>query len=389
MIVSCWCEFILADHVLLVFANPLNEKELRRNVAGLWKKEQPNRDLNMVERESDRTNRGEGRGNLGRAWPDWYPVLTTFRNSNSRKAIWQLMNTLVPYCCLWYLMIRSIQLGCSYALTLVLTLPAAAFLVRVFILFHDCVHGSFFTSKNVNTPFGYLLGVLVFTSFENWRFSHLRHHVTYANLDARGFGDIRTLTLKEYEDLPKSKRLRYRLYRNPVVLIGLGALFIFLLSNRLPTRRVKRKERMSVLYTNLLIVAVFLVAAQLIGWRNYLLIQLPVLWLAGMAGIWLFYVQHQFEGGYWARKGAWDPLRAAMEGSSFYKLPAVLRWFSSNIGYHHVHHLNPRIPNYHLQRCYDTVPALQARAPLTIVKSLSCVRLKVWDEERRKMVAFP
>ena len=226
-------------------------------------------------------------------------------------------------------------------------------------------------------------------SFEDWRFSHLRHHVTYANLDARGFGDIWTLTLKEYEGLPKSKRLSYRLYRNPVVLIGLGALFIFLLSNRLPTRRVKRKERMSVLYTNLLIIAVFLVAAQVIGWRTYLLIPLPVLWLAGVAGIWLFYVQHQFEGGYWARKSEWEPLRAAMEGSSFYRLPAMLRWFSSNIGYHHVHHLSPRVPNYHLKKCYDTVPALQAKAPITIVKSLSYIRLKIWDEDRQKMVAFP
>jgi omega-6 fatty acid desaturase (delta-12 desaturase) len=286
-------------------------------------------------------------------------------------------------------MIRSIQFGYPFTLTLILILPAAAFLVRIFILFHDCVHGSFFRSMSANTFLGYLLGVLVFTSFEDWRFSHLRHHATYANLDARGFGDIWTMTRSEYEDLPKRKKLQYRLYRNPVVLIGLGVIFNFLLGNRLPTRRVKRKERMSVLFTNLLIIAVFLAAAQVIGWRTYLLIQLPVLLLAGAAGIWLFYVQHQFEGGYWARKSEWEPLHAAMEGSSFYKLPAVLRWFSSNIGYHHVHHLSPRIPNYHLKKCYDTVPALQARRPLTIMKSLSCFRLKLWDEERQKMIAFP
>ncbi len=343
----------------------------------------------MVVRKSDRANSAAERKSPGRTWPDWHPVLATFRHSDSRKAFWQLISALLPYGCLWYLMIRSIQLGCSYSLTLVLTLPAAAILVRIFILFHDCVHGSFFSSKNANTFFGYLLGVLVFTSFEDWRFGHLRHHVTYANLDARGFGDIRTLTLREYEGLTKSAQLRYRLYRNPVVLIGLGALFVFLLSNRLPTRRVKRKERVSVIFTNLLIAAVFLVAARVVGWRTYFLVQLPVLWLAGVAGIWLFYVQHQFEGGYWARKSEWEPLRAAMEGSSFYKLPAVLRWFSGNIGYHHVHHLSPRIPNYHLKKCYNAVPALQAKAPLTIAKSLSCVRLKIWDEERQKMVAFP
>ena len=343
----------------------------------------------MVVHESDSADSNAKGKNPGRMWPDWYPVLATFQNSDSQKATWQLINTLVPYCCLWYLMIRSIQLGYSYTLTLILALPAAAFLVRVFILFHDCVHGSFFKSKSADTFFGYLLGVLVFTSFEDWRFSHLRHHVTYANLDTRGFGDIWTMTLTEYENVSKKKRLLYRLYRNPVVLIGLGALFIFLLRNRIPARRVKRKERMSVLFTNLLIIVVVLVADRFIGWRTYLLIQLPVLWFAGAAGVWLFYVQHQFPGGYWARKDHWEPLRAAMEGSSFYKLPAVLRWFSSNIGYHHVHHLNPRIPNYNLKKCYDAVPALQAKAPLTIMKSLSCLGLRMWDEERQEMVAFP
>jgi omega-6 fatty acid desaturase (delta-12 desaturase) len=196
------------------------------------------------------------------------------------------------------------------------------------------------------------------------------------------------MTLTEYENVSRKRRLQYRLYRNPVVMIGLGALFMFLLRNRLPTRWVKRKERMSVLFTNLLILVVILIADRFIGWRTYLLIQLPVLCFAGATGIWLFYVQHQFPGGYWARKSEWEPLRAAMEGCSFYKLPAVLRWFSGNIGYHHVHHLSPRIPNYHLKKCYDAVPALQARAPLTIVESLSCVGLKMWDVKRQKMVAF-
>jgi omega-6 fatty acid desaturase (delta-12 desaturase) len=286
-------------------------------------------------------------------------------------------------------MVLSIQNGYSSIVTLLLVLPAAAFLVRIFILFHDCVHGSLFTTKKVNSFFGHLLGILVFTSFEDWRFSHLRHHASYANLDTRGFGDIWTMTLREYEVSSKGTRLMYRLYRNPAVLIGLGALFNFLLSNRLPTRSVQRKERMSVLFTNLLIVSVFIAAAYIIGWQTYLLIQLPVLWLAGAAGIWLFYVQHQFEGGYWARTGEWDPLRAAMEGSSYYNLPGVLRWFSGNIGIHHLHHLSPKIPNYHLKQCLDAVPALQAKAPLTIMQSLNCIGLNLWDEDRRHMIAFP
>ena len=322
------------------------------------------------------------------AWPDWHQELATFRSPDNKKAAWQLTNTLVPYFCLWYVMIQAINLGVPYAVILILAFPAAAFLVRIFILFHDCVHGSFLRSRSANTFFGYLLGVLVFTSFEDWRSSHLKHHTTYANLDMRGFGDIWTMTLSEYQHSSKKKRWLYRLYRNPVILVGLGALFNFLLSNRLPTRKVRRKELMGVLFTNLLIVVVFLVALEIIGWRTYLLIQLPVLWLAGAAGIWLFYVQHQFEGVYWSRRSQWDPLRAAMEGSSFYKLPAVFRWFSSNIGYHHVHHLNPGIPSYLLKKCFEAIPALQAKAPLTFAQSISCCRLKIWDEERQQLVNF-
>ena len=336
------------------------------------------------------TSRSEGnKEQHGSIWPDWYPALAQFRRSENGRAVWQIINSLLPYFFLWYLMIRTIQLGYPYGVTLVLILPASALLVRIFILFHDCVHNSFFASKRANTFFGYLFGVLVFTPFEGWRFSHLRHHVTYADLDTRGFGDIWTMTLQEYANSPKLKRLQYRLYRTPLILLGLGALFNFLLSNRLPKRQMKRKERMSILFTNLLILLVFMLAGQVIGWRTYLMIQLPVLWLAGMAGIWLFYVQHQFPGVYWARKTQWDHLRAAMEGSSYYRLPPVLRWFSGNIGYHHVHHLNPRIPNYQLKKCFESVPELQARAPLTGIRSIGCIRVKIWDEEHGKMVGFP
>jgi omega-6 fatty acid desaturase (delta-12 desaturase) len=322
-------------------------------------------------------------------WPDFRPLLKPFGDADNLKAAWQLTNTIVPYLCLWQLMVLSIKLGSSYVTTLILALPAAAFLVRIFILFHDCVHGSLFKSKKFNTFFGYLLGVMVFTSFEDWRFTHLRHHGTYANLDSRGFGDIWTMTVKEYANASRTKQLQYRLYRNPLVLIGLGAIFNFLLNNRLPDLRVKRKERVGVILTNLLLLTTFLLASRYIGWRTYIMIQLPVLWLAGGAGIWLFYVQHQFEGGYWARKGDWQPLRAAMEGSSFYQLPVVLRWFSGNIGYHHIHHLNPTIPNYRLKRCYDLVPVLKTKTPLTLRKSLSCYRLKLWDENLQKMTPFP
>lgn len=323
-----------------------------------------------------------------RRWPAWHSALSDYRDPCTWTATWQLMNTFLPYCGLWLMMILSIQHGYPYVVTLSVAAVAALFLVRVFILFHDCVHGSLFPGRGVNTFFGHVLGLLVFTPFDDWRFSHLRHHASYADLDARGFGDIWTMTRAEYEKASKAKQISYRLYRNPLVLLGMGAVFIFLLRFRLPTRTAKRKERMSVLFTNLLIVAVVLTAARTIGLRTYILIQLPVIGLAGAAGIWLFYVQHQFEGVYWARRREWVALRAAMEGSSFYHLPAGLRWFSANIGYHHVHHLNPRIPNYRLKPCYDAVPELQNKPPLTIRKSLSAIRLKLWDEDRKQLVGF-
>jgi omega-6 fatty acid desaturase (delta-12 desaturase) len=197
------------------------------------------------------------------------------------------------------------------------------------------------------------------------------------------------MTLEEYAAAPRRTRLAYFLYRNPLVLFGLGAIFNFVLSQRLPTGKVKRREWMSVILTNLLIAGVILAASKTIGWKTYILVQLPVIWIAGMGGIWLFYVQHQFDGVLWTRRADWDALRAAMEGSSFYKLPALLRWFSGNIGYHHVHHLRPRIPNYKLKLCCDSIPELNAKKPLTIRESLSGTRLKLWDEERRRLVGFP
>ena len=323
-----------------------------------------------------------------RQWPAWHAGLATYRDASLRQASWQLANTLLPYLALWLLAILSIQRGYPYALTAALEVAAAAFLVRLFILFHDCVHGSLFPSKAANTCVGHLLGLLAFTPFDDWRFSHLRHHATYADLDARGFGDIWTLTLTEYNASSKKLQFWYRIYRNPFVLVGLGALFAFLLRFRLPTRTAKRKERMSVLFTNLLIACVALLVAQIVGWRTYLLIQLPVVWMAGAAGIWLFYVQHQFEGVYWARRQEWDALRAAMEGSSCYQLPPLLRWFSGSIGYHHVHHLNARIPNYRLKECYEAIPELRSVPPLTIRKSLCSLRTKLWDEHRNQLVAF-
>ncbi|MCX7009291.1 MAG: fatty acid desaturase, partial [Kiritimatiellaeota bacterium] len=340
----------------------------------------------MAEPETVPVNHPQQIQGAGHRLPAWLAQLATFREPSAGKAAWQLANTLLPYGLLWFLMIRSMQLGYSCGLTLALAVVAAAFLVRLFILFHDCVHGSLFRRKGLNTFFGYFLGMLVFTPFEDWRFCHLRHHVSYANLDSRGFGDIWTMTLTEYYRASHRQRLAYRLFRTPLVLFGLGAIFSFLLRYRLPTQKSTRVEWVSVCFTNVLILGVALFAGHNIGWSTYLLIQIPIIWMAGAAGIWLFYVQHQFDGVYWARKENWDALRAALEGSSFYKLPTLLRWFSSNIGYHHVHHLGPRIPNYRLKECYDAIPALQSKPPLTLRQSLGAIRLKIWDEERQQLV---
>lgn len=336
--------------------------------------------------ESNSVNLGETELKTRHKWPDWYHTLRVFRVSNNLKAAWQMMNTVIPYFGLWYLTIRSIQLGYPILLTMFLIITAAAFLVRMFILFHDCVHYSLFKSKNTNIFFGYFLGVFLFISFADWRFTHLRHHATYADLDSRGYGDVWTMTKKEYENTSTMQRIQYRLFRNPLVLLVFG---VFLLSKRPSYFMVKPRERMDILFTYLLIFAVAFAVSRSIGWPTYLLIQLPVLWIAGGVGILIFYVNHQFAGVYWARRGEWNPLFAAMKGSSFYKLPAVLNWFSSNIGYHHVHHLNPRIPNYHLRMCYNTEPALQVKKPITFIKSLDCFRLKLWDEDLQEMVAFP
>lgn len=326
---------------------------------------------------------------ISKSWPEWHSTLSEFRYPRALRSSWQLINTLVPYALLWYLMITTFRNDNPYWITLLLAIPAAAFLVRIFILFHDCTHGSFFRSKRANTFWGYILGILVFTSFEDWRRHHLKHHSTYADLDSRGWGDVWTMTLEEYEQSSKKEQLKYRLYRHPLIIFGLGALYNFLVQHRFASELSGPREKRSLLLTNLLILAVIVIAVQTIGWQTYLAVQLPIIWMAGAAGIWLFYVQHQFEGVYWSRKGDLDQLDAGLKGSSFLDLPVVLRWFSGNIGYHHIHHLNALIPNYSLKKCYESIRELQIDKPLNLKNSWFCAGLKLWDEANQKLVAFP
>jgi omega-6 fatty acid desaturase (delta-12 desaturase) len=269
-----------------------------------------------------------------------------------------------------------------------LSLVAAGLLVRIFIFFHDCGHGSFFSSPRANTILGYISGILTFTPYHSWRRAHAGHHATSGNLDRRGVGDVWTMTVEEYRAAPRRTQIAYRIYRNPVVMFGLGPAISFLIAQRFPQKGSKRRETLSVLITDVAIVAIIVTASLTIGLGTYLLIQLPIILIGGALGIWLFYVQHQYEGVYWARKETWDATKAALEGSSYYKLPKVLRWFTGNIGLHHIHHLRPRIPNYKLQQCYDQVPAMQEVQPLTIRKSLKSLRMNLWDEEQQELVTF-
>lgn len=320
--------------------------------------------------------------------PLWYRDLAGYARSNFRKSLWQLFNTLIPYCILWALMIRSVQQGYPYWMTLSLAIVAGGIVVRIFILFHDCCHGSLFASRRANTILGYVSGIVTFTPFEDWRHGHNLHHATAGNLDRRGVGAIWTMTKEEFLAAPLKTRMAYRIYRNPLVLLGPGAALLFLFFQRFTTAGAGKKERNSVVFTNVAILSIMTAASLTIGFKTYLLIQLPVLVIGGALGLWLFYVQHQFENVYWARDAVCAPLRVALEGSSYLKLPKVLRWFTGNIGLHHIHHVRPNIPNYNLQQCYNEIPQLQAVQEITIGTSFRLLRFGLYDEKQQKLITF-
>lgn len=320
------------------------------------------------------------------ATPKWKEIVANYQEPALRRALWQVLNTVVPYLALWYLMYRS--LAVSYWLTGALAVLAAGFLVRVFIIFHDCGHGSFFKSRKANDVLGFVTGVLSFTPYHHWRGEHALHHASAGDLDRRGTGDVWTLTVQEYLAASRWKRFAYRLARNPVILFVLAPLFLFLVRQRFPSPKAPRRERHSVYWTNLALLAVATGLTFLFGLKTYLVLQLTVLAVAGTAGVWLFYVQHQFEGVYWERRQEWDYCTAALQGSSFYKLPKVLQWFSGNIGFHHIHHLSPRIPNYNLEQCHQAEPLFQTVKPVTLFASFKSLTFRLWDEQRRKLVGF-
>lgn len=311
--------------------------------------------------------------------------LGEFRRSSVWRSVWQLVSTLTLFCASWYA--AWYAYSTSYWLTLAAAIPAGGLLLRLFVLAHDCGHGSFFPSKTWNSIVGSVLGVLTFTPFHRWRKHHAVHHATSGDLDRRGGGDVRLLTVREYEALSPASRWWYRFERHPLILFGIAPVLYFVLWQRVVQEPPEWKsERRSVHLTNLAIIAFVAGLGWLIGPWKFLAIHVPIVALASSAGVWLFFVQHHYEGAYWRNHDEWDHGAAGLYGSSYYKLPRWLQWLTANIGLHHVHHLDSRIPNYRLQECLDQNPSLSEMKPLTLTSSLGCARLRLWDEEHECMV---
>jgi acyl-lipid omega-6 desaturase (Delta-12 desaturase) len=322
----------------------------------------------------------------GTEGPFWREALAQYARPRLWHSLLNIATSVVPYMALSVLM--YLALDASYLLVLALAIPAAGFLLRTYIVFHDCAHGSFLPTKRANVWAGIVLGLVVYQPFLSWRHSHAVHHATAGDLDRRGVGDVLTLTVAEYRASPWQRRLGYRLFRNPLVMFGLGPIYALVLQPRLVSRSARRRIRRSVMTTNIVLAALVGALCWLVGWREYLLVQVPTALLAGSAGVWLFYVQHQFEDAYWQRAGSWSYADAALHGSSYLKLPALLQFFTGNIGLHHVHHLNARIPNYNLQRAHDRNPIFHDVPTLSLWDGLRAVRLKLWDEDSGRLVTF-
>jgi len=319
----------------------------------------------------------------------WRALLAAYQSPNFQRSIFELVVTCAPLIGLWAGAWVASSFGLWW-LALLLAIPAAGFLVRLFLIQHDCSHRAYFKSTALNDWLGRIIGVFTLTPHDCWRRSHAIHHATSGNLDRRGIGEVVTLTVDEYRALSWRKRLAYRLYRHPAVIFGLGPAFLFLLQHRLPIDQMKEGWRpwVSALATNAAIAASIAVVLWLGGWEALVFVHLPTTLLAASIGVWLFYVQHQFEGSYWAWQPAWNPTEAALRGSSHYQLPTPLRWLTANIGIHHVHHVSSRIPFYRLPKVLRDFPELNEVSKLGLWESLKCVRLSLWDENAKRLVSF-
>jgi acyl-lipid omega-6 desaturase (Delta-12 desaturase) len=325
----------------------------------------------VMERSVERTSRAD---------------VEQYVRSDLGRSLRSLATSVLPFLALWLLMFAVYPV--SYWLVLVLAVPAAGFLVRTYIMFHDCVHGSLLSSKRANTWLGSALGLLVFTPFGRWRYEHLVHHATASDLDRRFVGDVPMLTVDEYRAKPLYFRIGYRFYRNPFVMFGLGSIYSTIIMQRFQNHLARNRMRRSIWGTNVALVVMVATLCFAFGWQAVIFVELPIVILAGGFGIWLFYVQHQFDDTYWERTEAWDYTDAALRGSSHLALPRVLQFFSGNIGFHHVHHLNPKIPNYRLQQAHEEQASFRAVPSLSTTDALRATRLKLWDENGQRMVTW-
>jgi acyl-lipid omega-6 desaturase (Delta-12 desaturase) len=317
---------------------------------------------------------------------EWKRALAPYARPHAGRALLGIATSAVPYLAVSFGM--YVALDVSPLLALALALPAAVLLVRTFIVFHDCSHSSFLASRRANAWLGMALGLLLYSPFLRWRHDHAVHHATSGDLERRGVGDVRTLTVAEYEALDRRGRIGYRLLRNPVLMFGFGPVLAMVIGPRIVAKGARPRMRRNVVATNLALAALVGGLCWLIGWRDYLLVAGTPALLAGSIGIWLFYVQHQFEDAYWESGKQWSYADAALRGSSYLKLPRALQFCTGNIGFHHVHHLNARIPNYNLQRAHEENPIFHEVPTLSLRDGLRAVTLKLWDEDRKRMVSF-
>lgn len=320
--------------------------------------------------------------------PEWVAIVKKYSVPDNRKSTTQIITSVLPYIALWILAYQAYKI--SFWLALPISMINAGFLMRTFIIQHDCGHNSFFKSTKLNNFVGSILGVITLTPYFHWRKAHAIHHATAGDLDFRGIGDIDTITVEEYMEMSLWNRFKYRFYRHPLIVFVVGPVFVFVVAHRVPmkTKKGDKKEKASVWWTNAALAVLFVGLSLWIGPKAVLAVQAPITIFSSMIGVYLFYVQHQFEDTYWRRHKEWDYARAALEGSSFFKLPKVLQWFSGNIGFHHVHHLSPLIPNYNLERAHYENEIFQTAHTITLSSSFQNVFLHLWDEQRQRLISF-
>ncbi|GAB4009778.1 MAG: fatty acid desaturase DesE [Bdellovibrio sp.] len=316
----------------------------------------------------------------------WKKIVRPYMEVDHKKSWMQMANTLIPLVGMWYLTYRSLEI--SYLLTLALSFVTSFFFVRAFIIMHDCGHGTFFKTRKMRDFVGTILGVINFTPYHQWTKEHATHHNTSGNLDKRGHGDVWTMTVEEYNKATLFEKFQYRLYRNPLVTFVIGPIYIFQFRHRIFLKHDTAKERKSVVLTNILLVLSIWGLSSLVGFKNFLLVQVPILFIAQTVGCWLFYVQHQYENVYWGKGEKWSYVEAALKGCSFYKLPKILQWGTGNIGFHHIHHLSHLIPNYNLEKAYRENELFQNAPVLTFWMSFRCASLKLYDEDKGDLISF-